>query len=492
MNDLGRRRFRWPFRSVQGRLVVALVLVSALGMAAGGASTFLIQRERTLEKADASLLARVEAARLVVLGASNSTGSGTAGDSIPQPFVTSASALKAVVGQVLPGQFESSLGILNGQAAFIPGVSTTFALQRVPRIVATALRDVSDGRTHIGTIASQFGPIRFVATPVVVAADSTIGVYVAAIDMDAQLSDLTAAFTTYWIVIAVAMVLIGASAWFLAGRLLSPIHTLRLAASRVTSTNRSERIPVTGRDDLSALTRTVNLMLDRLDNAMTEQRQLLDDVRHELHTPVTIVRGHLEILNAWDPDEVIATRTLAIDELDRVTELVEDLALLAESERADPNLVAVDIAPLTRQVFAKASILPGHEWQLAETAEATAALDSARVTQAWLQLVDNAAKYSPPGSRIQLGSTLRTEGVELWVADQGPGIPPEAAERIFARFGRVDSGRGIAGSGLGLPIVKAIAESHGGSVGFVSSPGATRFSLMLPHYRRATDSEPVS
>jgi two-component system OmpR family sensor kinase len=128
---------------------------------------------------------------------------------------------------------------------------------------------------------------------------------------------------------------------------------------------------------------------------------------------------------------------------------------------------------------------------LAETAEATVALDSARVTQAWLQLVDNAAKYSPHGSRIEIGSTLRSEGVELWVADQGPGIPPEAAERVFARFGRVDSGRGIAGSGLGLPIVKAIAESHGGSVGFVSSPGGTRFSLMLPNYRQTTAAEPA-
>lgn len=481
----------WPFRSVRVRLVVALVLVSALGMAAGGASTFLIQRERILAAVDASLLSRVDAARRVVLGASNTVGSGTPQDSIPQPFLTSSSALQAVVGRVLPGQFESSLGILDGKATFIPGVPTTFALERVPRLVATVLRDVSDGQTHIGTMASQFGPIRYVATPVVVEADSKIGVYVAAIDLDAQLGDLSSAFTTYGAVIAVAIILIGASAWFLAGRLLSPIHTLRLAASRVTSTNRSERIPVVGRDDLSSLTSTVNLMLDRLDHAMTEQRQLLDDVRHELHTPVTIVRGHLEILNAWDPEEVIATRTLAIDELDRVTDLVEDLALLAESERADPNLVPVDVAPLTRQVFAKASILSGHEWMLAETAEATVALDSARVTQAWLQLVDNAAKYSPHGSRIEIGSTLRSEGVELWVADQGPGIPPEAAERVFARFGRVDSGRGIAGSGLGLPIVKAIAESHGGSVGFVSSPGGTRFSLMLPNYRQTTAAEPA-
>lgn len=481
-----------PSLSVRARLVVALVMVSALGMAAGGASTFLIQRDRILDMTDASLLARVDSARQVVLGASNTIDSGAQGESTPQPFTTSSAALNAVVGRVLPGQFESSLGILDGEATFIPSVSRTFALERVPRLVATALREVSDGKTHIGTIASQFGPIRYVATPVVVAADSQSGVYVAAIDLDAQLGDLRSAFTTYWIVITAAIILIAASAWFLAGRLLSPLRTLRLAAARVTSQNRSERIPVVGRDDLSALTSTVNLMLDRLDSAMTDQRQLLDDVRHELHTPVTIVRGHLEILNAWDPEEVIATKALAIDELDRVTGLVEDLALLAESGRADPNRRPVEIAALSRQVFAKASILPGHEWMLAETAEATVAVDAARITQAWLQLVDNAAKYSPPGSRIDLGSTRHADGVELWVADRGPGIPPEAADRIFARFGRVDSGRGIAGSGLGLPIVKAIAESHGGSASFVSRPGATRFSLLLPFDRESAVPEPAT
>ncbi|MFM9920840.1 ATP-binding protein [Lacisediminihabitans sp. H27-G8] len=459
---------------------MAIVLVSALGMAAGGAATFLIQRERIMSAVDASLLSRLEAARLVVLGASNITDSGSLSTTIPEPFRTSSSALQAVVGRVLPSRHESSLGILDSRARFAPGVPTDFRLQAIPGLVSRVNREVADGKTHIGTITSAFGPVRYVATPVTVAEDHTFGVYVAAVDLNAKLGDLTSAFTTYWIVIGLAIAIIGSSAWFLAGRLLGPLRILRLAASRVTSTNRSERIPVVGNDDLSSLTRTVNRMLDRLDQAMTDQRQLLDDVRHELHTPITIVRGHLEILNAFDPDEVIATRTLAIEELDRVTGLVEDLALLAESERATPKLTAVDIAPLTQKVFAKASVLPDHEWILGDTAEVTVSIDSAKITQAWLQLVDNAAKYSPPGSPIELGSTSHVEGAELWVADQGAGIPPEAADRVFDRFGRVDSGRGIAGSGLGLPIVKAIAESHGGTVSFVSSPNGTRFSLMLP------------
>jgi signal transduction histidine kinase len=471
----------WRLRSVRGRLLVGLVIVSALGMAAGGAATFLIQRERILSNADSRLLSRVEAARLVVLGSSNSRPTDpTAANVTPLPFTTGSEALRAVVGRVLPDSHESSLGIVDGRATFIPGIPTSFSLTAIPSLVSTAVRAVSDGHTHIGTLASPRGPIRYVATPVGVAGNADRGIYVAAIDLNAELADVTASFTTYWIAIAVAIVVIASTGWFVAGRLLSPLRSLRLAASRVTSANRSERIPVVGRDDLAHLTRTVNLMLDRLDQGLTDKRQLLDDVRHELHTPVTIVRGHLEILDPFDPAEVSTTRALAIEELDRITDLIEDLAVLAESQRADPALSPVDAGPFSERVFAKASVLPRHEWILAETALTTVSMDQGRITQAWLQLVDNASKYSPEGSRIELGSTLHGEAIEFWVADRGPGIPAEAADRIFARFGRVDSGRGIAGSGLGLPIVKAIAQAHGGDVSFVSSPEGTRFSIILP------------
>ena len=474
-------RLRWPLRSVRARLLVALVVVSALGMAAGGAATFLIQRERVLANADATLVARVEAARLVVLGASNSAPAAGSPGAVPEAYRTGSAALQAVIGRVLPNLHESSLGILNGKPMFVPGVPTSFSLAEMPALAAAAVAGVANGKAHIGTISSRIGPIRYVAVPVRVDGNSDRGVYVVAIDLDSQLADLTAAFTTYWIVISIATLVIASLAWFIAGRLLSPIRTLRLAASRVTSTNRSERIPVVGHDDLSYLTRSVNLMLDRLDRAMTDQRQLLDDVRHELHTPVTIVRGHLEILNPHNVAEVIATRTLALDELERVTVLVEDLALLAESQRADPVLGSVDAAAFTRQVFAKAEVLPRHEWALGGVADGTIAIDQGRITQAWLQLVDNASKYSPDGTRIEIGSSLHAVGVEFWVADNGPGIPPTAADRIFARFGRVDSGRGIAGSGLGLSIVRAIAIAHGGDVDFVSSPVGTRFSIRIPH-----------
>ena len=124
--------------------------------------------------------------------------------------------------------------------------------------------------------------------------------------------------------------------------------------------------------------------------------------------------------------------------------------------------------------------MSGHDWQLAETAEAIALLSPSRLTQAWLQLADNAAKYSPAGSTIRLGSTAYATAVEFWVADEGPGIPEGAEERIFERFGRADTGRGIAGSGLGLPIVAAIARAHGGYVTLDSSEAGARFGIVVP------------
>jgi signal transduction histidine kinase len=226
---------------------------------------------------------------------------------------------------------------------------------------------------------------------------------------------------------------------------------------------------------------------------MTSQRQLLDDVRHELKTPITIVRGHLELLSATDASEVEATRALAISELDRMSRLVDDIEALAAAQRGSMTFAPTDVAELTTGVFAKVQVLPGHSWELLEVAKASAELDAARITQAWLQLADNAAKYSPQGSLIRLGSRLvkQDASVEFWVEDLGSGIPEQSWGRIFTRFGRVDSGRGIEGSGLGLPIVGAIAQGHSGTVSLASSPAGSRFGVVVPLVQAREEPAPL-
>ncbi|MDO9591206.1 MAG: HAMP domain-containing sensor histidine kinase, partial [Microcella sp.] len=212
----------------------------------------------------------------------------------------------------------------------------------------------------------------------------------------------------------------------------------------------------------------------------TSQRQLLDDVRHELKTPITIVRGHLELLDETKPAEVRAARDIALDELDRMAGLIDDIDALARAEHLSSLAELTDVADFTALVFSKMQAIPGRRWQLDDSAGVVAALSPARITQAWLQLADNAAKYSPADSLVRVGSTAYAGSVEFWVADEGPGIPAGAESRIFERFGRADTGRGIGGSGLGLPIVAAIARAHGGYVSLDSSPLGSRFGIVIP------------
>jgi signal transduction histidine kinase len=286
------------------------------------------------------------------------------------------------------------------------------------------------------------------------------------------MSSLRSTFLTYSAVGLGALAVIAVVAWFVVGRLLRPIRLLRDTTRRITESDLSERITVTGKDDLSNLARTVNAMLDRLQRAFGSQRELLDDVGHELRTPLTIVRGHLELLDPDDPDDVRATQALALDELDRMQRLVDDLMTLATADRPDfVRLAPTDVGRLTDDVHDKARGLGDRRWVVASRADVDVLLDAQRITQAWLQLLANAHRYSAPGSTVRLGSEVAGGRLLLWVRDEGPGVPPDEADRIFERFHRGQADRISHGAGLGLPIVAAIAHAHHGRV-FVEHPPA--------------------
>jgi two-component system, OmpR family, sensor kinase len=223
-------------------------------------------------------------------------------------------------------------------------------------------------------------------------------------------------------------------------------------------------------------------MLDRLEGSFTSQRTFLDDAGHELRTPLTVLRTHLELLTPDDPREVEETRTLLLDEVDRMSRLVEDMTLLAKSNRPDfLRLDAVDVEQLTRTAFAKATALGPRDWLLDEVARGTAQLDQQRVTQAVLQLADNAVKHTDLDATIRVGSRVEAGILRIWVRDSGAGVPTQDRELIFERFGRSQVRGGDEGFGLGLSIVKAIAESHGGSAMVVDViPHGAEFLLTLP------------
>ncbi|GAA2450812.1 HAMP domain-containing sensor histidine kinase [Actinomadura vinacea] len=279
--------------------------------------------------------------------------------------------------------------------------------------------------------------------------------------------------------------------WIVSGRILAPVRLVRRTAAEITEQDLARRIPVRRRDDVGELAATFNAMLDRLDRAFATQRRFVDDAGHELRTPITIVRGHLELMGD-DPVEREETVRLVTDELDRMSRIVEDLLLLAKAERPDfVQLQWVPVTELTSDIYAKVRALGDREWVLDGIGEGDARVDPQRVTQAVAQLAHNAVQHTRPGDVVRVGSALDDACVRLWVADSGPGVHPDDADRIFERFAHgtatTASGgrRPRTGAGLGLAIVRAIAAGHGGTVrlGGTHGEGAT-FELDLPRAGR--------
>lgn len=224
-------------------------------------------------------------------------------------------------------------------------------------------------------------------------------------------------------------------------------------------------------------------MLDRLQSAFDGQRRFLDDAGHELRTPITVVRGHLELMGE-DPVEREQTLRLVDDELRRMSRLVDDLILLARSERPDFLIpAATDAADLVVETLAKATALAPRAWALDAVPEGEVLVDEQRLTQCLLQLSANAVQHTGAGEVIAIGGTHDQGHLVVWVRDEGAGIPFAEQPHIFDRFHR---GAGVrhAGSGLGLAIVARIVEAHGGSVSVNSTPGhGATFRIDIPHAR---------
>jgi two-component system, OmpR family, sensor kinase len=280
----------------------------------------------------------------------------------------------------------------------------------------------------------------------------------------------------------VVLLIASALAWVIAGRVLAPLRTLQTTAHAITETDLTQRIEVQGDDEIAELGRTFNAMLDRLEAAFASQRAFVSDAGHELRTPITIVRGHLELLGD-DPREREETVALVTDELDRMARFVDDLLLLARAEQADfLHLAPLDLDVLTDELYNKAKALADRDWRLSGRGTGTVTADRQRLTQAVMQLAQNAAQHTRDGDRIALGSAIDDGAARLWVADSGPGIPAAERDEIFERFRRGGDGRRRSeGAGLGLAIVRAIAEAHGGRVELETREGAgATFTLIVP------------
>jgi signal transduction histidine kinase len=466
------------------RILAAILAVACVGLAIVGSVTFLVQREQALGGVDARLKAQVKSLQAVADDsvADSPGGAPAATDELDRSEFDSVDQyLNAVVARLVPARNEASLALIDGVPRWVPATLSGFDISENEQLIDRVLTETADGSQKLGTAVTDEGSLRYIAIPVTMDGDSRSGLYVRAVDLGAELQPVTIAMTTYVIAAVAVLIAIGIVGWFVTGRLLSPIRRLRETADAISITDLSHRLEPQGNDDIADLSRTVNSMLDRLEDSVDGQRQLLDDVRHELKTPITIVRGHLELMNPQDAADVASARDIGIAELDRLTRLVEDIDLLATAEADSYSLDTVDLAALTERVAELVAVIPGHTWTIEARAEGGTIGDRDRLLQAWLQLADNAAKYTPEGSPIEIGSAHSDDGSRLWVRDHGPGIPPGARARIFRRFDRAHVKRSVGGSGLGLAIVDAIAKGHGGHCVVTDTPGGgATFTIHLP------------
>jgi signal transduction histidine kinase len=265
-------------------------------------------------------------------------------------------------------------------------------------------------------------------------------------------------------------------------------------AARVDAGDLEPRIvPPRGRsDEFRILADAFNHMLDRLAGAFAVQREFVADASHELRTPLTVIRGQLEVLAAQpDPpgDEVRRVQRLVESELVRITRIVDDLLLLAQSERADflrPR--TLDLQSFVEELWEGTRLTADRRFELGPVPDGPLFADPDRLAQALRNLLRNAIEHTAADDglvRLEV-ARLGADRVRFAVVDDGPGIPASERERVFERFHRTDPARArtTGGAGLGLAIVRAIADAHRGQARAVDpdSRGA-RVELELPGFR---------
>ncbi len=298
-------------------------------------------------------------------------------------------------------------------------------------------------------------------------------------------------FSIFLFLVPVAIIISILGGWFLANQSLKPVDKITKTARDITVQNLDQRIdPVDVDDEIGRLISTFNNMIGRLQSSFEQARQFSIDASHELRTPLTIVRGEIELAlrSRQSSDEYRQILSSTLEEILRMSSIIENLLMLAKGDIGDASLTFEDVslAPIIKELHEDGEMLAKKKHihvRLENVENVSVRGDTVRLRQMVLNLLDNAIKYTPAEGTVEL-SLLRENGsAKIVVKDNGIGIPPEEQPKIFDRFYRVDKGRSreMGGTGLGLSIAQWISESHGGKIVVQSEVNkGSVFTVILP------------
>lgn len=461
----GRPRTR--FGSLRVRVVAGYVLLLALALI----TMLLIVRSALIARFDSDVDQRladeVEQLELVIREGDPDTG---------RAFVDAEMLFDTHLRRVLPADDDAFFTMVDGDGFNYSFEAPVTLLDDADLVAAWAEVETST----YDTVDTDAGRARLLIVPVLL--EQNGGTFVAAAFTDpgrAELDDVFRIVALVGLVVLLTSALVAAA---FAGRIVRPVRELTDLARSVTDADLSARIPsdVAADREIAELSDTFNDMMDRLEHGFVVQRRFLDDVAHELRTPITIIQGHLDVLGD-DPDERAETVALLDDELERMNRYVDDLLVLAQAERPDfLRVETVELAPLMDSLMAKVAGLGSRRWVLDAVSGGSAVMDPQRIAQAVLNLCQNAVRHTVAGDEIGLAAVSADDVVRVSVRDTGTGVDPAIVDELFDRHVRGASSRTDGGVGLGLSIVDAIAVAHGGRVTVASVPGeGTTFTIEI-------------
>ncbi|MCF8529035.1 MAG: HAMP domain-containing histidine kinase [Aquiluna sp.] len=394
------------------------------------------------------------------------------------PFETARGVLELYIQRTVTDPNETMFVIVNGQVLARTTDTPPVRLDQDPMFLEIANSMTKAG---FGNFSTDVGNARFIVVPVIGESDS--GALVGVIFSDRQSQEITDLLYRFALIVFLSLIAATAVGWLVAGRALRPINEITTTAHEIGAHDLTRRISKSkAGSELNKLVDEFNLMLGRIEETVASNKQFVDDAGHELRTPLTVISGHLELIES-DPTQRESSMEIVKDELSRMSRLVKDLQTLTKVTQPDfIQTKPVKLSDLGDELLVKASQLGDRNWELSDIPKQSWNLDRERVTQAVLQLAENACRFTNEGDLIRVEILTSVNNVAISVSDSGPGVPKDQRETIKERFVRGSNPKSDSGgAGLGLAVVSAIAKGHGGELLISDSDlGGAKFTLQLP------------